>query len=127
MVGRGVEWRGMVNLRAEREADVREEDSAIEVLGKEIIQRLDLIAAGVDRLNRSMGDLLVIVGAVVTTGRLSPSDSDLPLRDDGACGACGGTKVGVPEGSDRRMARTCTACGFSWRCHSVVDSDRTAG
>lgn len=84
--------------------------------GRQIIERLDQIASRLDRLGQTVEDLAILVAAGLTTRPPVLADSDLPLCPDGACPACRGTKVAIPEEPARGMVRTCAICGFAWRC-----------
>ena len=89
-----------------------------EQAGHQIIERLDRIAGNLERLVGTVEDLAILIAAGLTTRPPARTDSDLPLREDGACPACGGTKVGFPEGEGREAVRVCAGCGFAWRCAS---------
>lgn len=86
-----------------------------DVADRQIIERLDRIAGGLDQLRGLVEDLAILVAAGLTTKPAVRADSDLPLREDGVCGACGGTRVGIPEERGREAVRACQACGFAWR------------
>mgnify|MGYP001610487362 CR=1 FL=1 len=100
-----------------------------EQAGRQIIERLDRIAGNLERLVGTVEDLAILVAAGLTTRPVVRADSDLPLREDGACGACGSTKIAVPEEPARAMVRACSACGFSWRTEAIqrraAPNDRT--
>ena len=87
-----------------------------EQAGRQIIERLDRIAGNLERLVGTVEDLAILVAAGLTTRPTVRTDSDLPLREDGVCPACGGTRVGIPEVEGREAIRVCAGCGFAWAC-----------